>query len=165
MTSNRGKRSIRKVLLSVDGSVSSMKAARHGISLAMRGRSDLIGLTVIDLMSLPYGSLLSQTGTRPQEDDFLGEKRMEAKKWLEDVERSMLDVWKEAGNTKVRFRSEIIEDPFSKVEKAIVEFAEKENVDLIIMGSRGRSGFRRTLLGSVALAVLRYARCPVLIVR
>ena len=93
------------------------------------------------------------------------EKRMEARKWLEDIERSMSDAWKKTGNIKVRFRSEIIEDPFSKVEKAIVEFAEKENVDLIIMGSRGRSGFRRTLLGSVALAVISYARCPVLIVR
>ena len=142
-----------------------MKAARYGISLAMRSRSDLIVLTVIDLMSLPYGSLLSQTGTRSQEDDFLEEKRMEARKWLEDIERSMSDAWKKTGNIKVRFRSEIIEDPFSKVEKAIVEFAEKENVDLIIMGSRGRSGFRRTLLGSVALAVISYARCPVLIVR
>lgn len=152
-------------MLSIDGSVTSMKAARYGISLAMRSRSDLIGLTVIDLMSLPYGSLLSQTGTRSQEDDFLEEKRMEARKWLEDIERSMSDAWKKTGNIKVRFRSEIIEDPFSKVEKAIVEFAEKENVDLIIMGSRGRSGFRRTLLGSVALAVISYARCPVLIVR
>jgi nucleotide-binding universal stress UspA family protein len=165
MKSDRGSRSIGKVLLSIDGSVTSMKAARYGISLAMRSRSDLIGLTVIDLMSLPYGSLLSQTGTRSQEDDVLEEKRMEAKKWLEVIERSMSDAWKETGNTKVMFRSEIIEDPFSKVEKAIVEFAEKENVDLIIMGSRGRSGFRRTLLGSVALAVLSYAQCPVLIVR
>jgi nucleotide-binding universal stress UspA family protein len=165
MKSNGGSRSIGKVLLPIDGSVTSMKAARYGISVAMRSRSDLIGLTVIDLMSLPYGSLLSQTGTGSQEDDFLEEKRMEARKWLEDIERSMSDAWKETGNTKVRFRSEIMEDPFSKVEKAIVEFAEKENVDLIIMGSRGRSGFRRTLLGSVALAVISYARCPVLIVR
>jgi nucleotide-binding universal stress UspA family protein len=92
-------------------------------------------------------------------------KKMEAKKLLEVIERSMSDAWRETGNTEVRFRSEIIEDPFSKMEKAIVEFAEEENVDLIIMGSRGRSGFRRTLLGSVALAVLSYARCPALIVR
>lgn len=77
----------------------------------------------------------------------------------------MLDALKEAEDTKIRFRSEILEDPFSKVEKVIVEFAEKENVDLIVMGSRGRSGFRRSLLGSVALVVLSYARCPVLIVR
>jgi hypothetical protein len=71
MKSNRGGRSIGKVLLSIDGSVTSMKVARYGISLAMRSRSDLIGLTVIDLISMPYGSLLGQTGTRSQEDDFL----------------------------------------------------------------------------------------------
>ena len=165
MISNRGIRNIRTILLSIDGSVTSMRAARFGISLAMRFKSDLIGLTVIDLMSLPYGYFVSKTGTRSHEDDVLEEKRMEAKKKLEEVERSMLDALKEAEDTKIRFRSEILEDPFSKVEKVIVEFAEKENVDLIVMGSRGRSGFRRSLLGSVALAVLLYARCPVLIVR
>ena len=165
MISNRGIRNIRTILLSIDGSVTSMRAARFGISLAMRFKSDLIGLTVIDLMSLPYGYFVSETGTRSHEDDVLEEKRMEAKKKLEEVERSMLDALKEAEDTKIRFRSEILEDPFSKVEKVIVDFAEKENVDLIVMGSRWRSGFRRSLLGSVALAVLSYARCPVLIVR
>ena len=66
---------------------------------------------------------------------------------------------------KVKFRSEIIEDPFSKVENAILNCAESENIDLIVIGTRGRSGFRGMLLGSVASAVLSYARCPVMIVR
>jgi nucleotide-binding universal stress UspA family protein len=165
MISNRGFKNTRKILLPIDGSVTSMKAARYGISLATRFKSDLIGLTVIDLMSLPYGYVLIQAGTRSQEEDVLEEKRREAKKWLEEVERAILDVLKETEDTKGKFRSEILEDPFSKVENAIIEYAENENVDLIVMGSRGRSRLRRTLLGSVASAVLSYARCPVLIVR
>ena len=165
MISNRGFKNIRKILLSIDGSLTSMKAARYGISLVTKFKSDLIGLTVIDLMSLPYGYVLIQAGTRSQEKDLLKEKRREAKKWLEEVERSMLDVLKEREDTKGKFRSEILEDPFSKVENAIIEYAENENVDLIVMGSRGRSRLRRALLGSVASAVLLYARCPVLIVR
>ena len=164
MISNRGIRNIRKILLPIDGSVPSMKAASYGISLATKFKSDLIGLTVIDLMSLPYGYLLIQPGTRSQVD-VLEEKRREAKKWLEEVERSMLDILKEMEDTKTKFRAEILEDPFSKVENAIIKFAENENVDLIVMGSRGRSGFKRTLLGSVASAVLSHARCPILIVR
>jgi nucleotide-binding universal stress UspA family protein len=164
MISNRGIKNIRKILLLIDGAVPSMKAARYGISLATKFKSDLIGLTVIDLMSLPYGYLLIQPGTRSQVD-VLEEKRREAKKWLEEVERSMLDNLKETEDTKTKFRAEILEDPFSKVENAIIKFAENENVDLIVMGSRGRSGFRRTLLGSVASAVLSHARCPILIVR
>jgi nucleotide-binding universal stress UspA family protein len=47
----------------------------------------------------------------------------------------------------------------------ILEAARGSGCDLIVMGSRGRTGLRRALLGSVAEAVLRRANCPVLIVR
>ena len=57
-------------------------------------------------------------------------KRREAKKWLEEVERSMLDILKETEYTKGKFRSEILEDPFSKVENAIIKYAESKSVDL-----------------------------------
>jgi len=43
--------------------------------------------------------------------------------------------------------------------------AEKEKVDLIVVGTRGRSGFKKLLLGSVASGVVNYAHCPVLIVK
>jgi nucleotide-binding universal stress UspA family protein len=163
-----GKRmkNIKKILLPIDGSIPSMKAARYGISIAIKLRSNLVGLTVIDLMSLPYGYFLNQSGTRSKVD-VLEEKRRESKEWLEEgkINVQSLDVLKETKDTKGKFRSEILEDPFSKVENAIIKYAENENVDLIVMGSKGRSGFKRTLLGSVASTVLSYARCPVLIVR
>ena len=161
MISDNRIKHIRKILLLIDGSTPSMKAARYGISLAIKLRSDLVGLTVIDLMSLPYGYFLNQSGTRSKVD-VLEEKRKKSKKWLEEVDRSILDLLKDI---KGKFRSEILEDPFCKVENAIIKYAENENVDLIITGSKGRSGIKRTLLGSVASAVLSYARCPVLIVR
>ncbi len=47
----------------------------------------------------------------------------------------------------------------------IAEYADKEGHDLIVIGSRGRDGAARTLLGSVAETVARRAPCPVLIVR
>jgi nucleotide-binding universal stress UspA family protein len=47
----------------------------------------------------------------------------------------------------------------------IVDLAEREEADLIILGSRGLGGFRRLLLGSVSDGVLHHAHCPVLIVR
>jgi nucleotide-binding universal stress UspA family protein len=149
-------------LLPIDGSMSSMKAARYGISLATKFRSVLVGLTVIDLMSLPYGYFLIRPDTSSHAD-ALEEKRRESIKWLDEIERSMFDVLKETEDIKGKFRSEILEDPFSKVENVIIKYAENENVDLLIMGSKGRSGFKRNVLGSVALAVLTYARCPVLV--
>ena len=48
---------------------------------------------------------------------------------------------------------------------AIVRFAESENIDLIVMGTHGRSGVSRLLMGSVAEAVVRRASCPVLTYR
>jgi nucleotide-binding universal stress UspA family protein len=79
MISNTGIKNIRKILLPIDGSATSMKAARYGIRLATTFASDLIGLTVIDLMSLPYGSFLVPPGTHSQ-DNILEEKRREARK-------------------------------------------------------------------------------------
>ena len=47
----------------------------------------------------------------------------------------------------------------------LLKFAEREEVDLIVMGSHGRSGLSRLLMGSVAEGVMRKAKCPVLIVK
>lgn len=47
----------------------------------------------------------------------------------------------------------------------ILGFADRENVDLIVIGSHGRTGLSRLLLGSVAEAVVRRAKCPVLTVK
>ena len=49
--------------------------------------------------------------------------------------------------------------------KAIVAQAKKSRVSMIIMGSRGLKGLKRLILGSVAERTLRYARCPVLVVK
>ena len=46
--------------------------------------------------------------------------------------------------------------------QAIARFADEENVDMIVMATHGRSGFLRLLMGSVAEAVVRQAKCPVL---
>jgi nucleotide-binding universal stress UspA family protein len=47
----------------------------------------------------------------------------------------------------------------------ILSFAEREHVDLIVIGSHGRTGFTRLLMGSVAEGVVRKAKCPVLVVK
>lgn len=46
----------------------------------------------------------------------------------------------------------------------IVEEAKKNNVDLIVMGTRGMTGLKRVFLGSVAQKVIGYAPCPVMVV-
>ncbi len=48
---------------------------------------------------------------------------------------------------------------------AIARFADDENIDIIVMGTHGRTGLSRLLMGSVAEAVVRHAKCPVLTYR
>jgi nucleotide-binding universal stress UspA family protein len=83
------------------------------------------------------------------------EKR--AKKWIDDVEEI-------AKKEKAHITSEIIID-VPLVPNAIIEYAEKQHADLIIMGTRGRAGTKQLPLGSVASAVLAHVKCLVLLVQ
>jgi nucleotide-binding universal stress UspA family protein len=65
-----------------------------------------------------------------------------------------------AGVTQVRHRQEAGEPG-----KVIISVAEEERFDLIVMGTHGRKGFERLVMGSVAERVVRRAPCPVLTVR
>ena len=53
----------------------------------------------------------------------------------------------------------------SSVVKEIVEYAEKNKVDMIVVGSRGLSGIKKMLVGSVASGMVTYAHCPVLVAK
>ena len=47
----------------------------------------------------------------------------------------------------------------------VIEYAQQESMDLIVIGTRGRSGFRKLLLGSTASGVVTYSNCPVLVTK
>ena len=49
--------------------------------------------------------------------------------------------------------------------KREVNYAEENNIELIVIGTRGLSGFKKLLVGSVATNVVTYAHCPVLVVK
>lgn len=62
----------------------------------------------------------------------------------------------------IRFEHRLIEGLASE---AILSLVEEEQADLIIMGTHGRTGLKRLLMGSVAEKIVRYASCPVLTLR
>jgi nucleotide-binding universal stress UspA family protein len=53
----------------------------------------------------------------------------------------------------------------TSVVPAIVDYAEKNKVDLIVTGTKGRSGFTKLLLGSVASGIVTFASCPVMVAK
>lgn len=76
---------------------------------------------------------------------------------VEDLERMLAAV--KPTDPNVRYQHRLATgDPAS----AIVRLAEEEKADLIVMGTHGRTGFFRLLMGSVAEAIVRRAKCPVL---
>ena len=80
------------------------------------------------------------------------------------------EVWKEAlAQARVQLARLAGDDPFTVLEgrpaDLIVDHADAVNADLIVMGSLGRTGLQRLLVGSVAERVVRTAPCPVLVLR
>jgi nucleotide-binding universal stress UspA family protein len=159
---------VSKILVAIDGSEMSMRAAAYAIDIAnIKGKEEenvqLIGLTVIDLTNLSYSFFATASGY--YEAEKLEEKRKEAQQLLDKVEKLAVKENNTNNNVNIQFKSEIIEDPISRVGSAIVDYAERENVDLIVIGTRGRTGFKKMLLGSVASDVVTYAHCPVMVVK
>jgi nucleotide-binding universal stress UspA family protein len=79
--------------------------------------------------------------------------------------RRMLDTAAEKAKIYgVKIRTEIIESHISAAD-AITKYAKEKNADLIVMGTKGRSGMSKALLGSVASKLVTYSPCSVLVVR
>lgn len=88
-------------------------------------------------------------------------QRVEAE-MLADAEKRMAEcVKKQGGSTVVMETRVVVGQPVSE----ICQVAGREQADLIIMGSHGRTGLAHLLLGSVAERVMRQASCPVLVAR
>lgn len=147
-----------KVLVCVDGSESSMKAADYAVMLAKQNSAQVIALNIV-VSQLGYAYSAGAFGlvTPNTINDMLKKSKQEAQKWFDDI-------GKNAVAKDVKFKTEVVASPTSVV-PAIVDYAEKHKIDLIVVGTRGRSGFTKLLLGSVASGVVTYASCPVMVVR
>jgi len=82
--------------------------------------------------------------------------------WQKDADKRLATLLPAAERKRFDGSTTVI---FGRPARAIVEYAESEGIDLIVMGTHGRSGVAHLLLGSVAERVVRTSRCPVLTVR
>ncbi|MDE1830446.1 MAG: universal stress protein [Thaumarchaeota archaeon] len=141
-----------KILVAIDGSEISLKAADYGIKLARKDKAQLIVLHVIHI---PAAGLMYTTESAFKQ--FIDKSTNEADGWFDKIR-------KKASESKVELKAQTIEEMYS-VPGAIIKYCEKMNADIIIVGGTGKSGFKKFLLGSVATDVVRYARCPVLVIK
>jgi nucleotide-binding universal stress UspA family protein len=146
--------SIRKILVAVDGSKPSFRASTYAIDLAKIYDAELI---ILDIVSpIIYGHLEYADIGRTKEAEII-EKEKAQQEVVDKVKQNAIE-------NKVTVKTEVL-IKYTLVVKEIVEYAEKKKVDMIVIGSRGMTGFKKLLLGSVASGVVTYSHCPVLVVK
>jgi len=149
-----------KIMVAIDGSEESMHAANRAIGVAKRYDAKLTVLAVLP-QELRYDYKIDQVDPEIPMTPVKGVvelSRMEIEaKWFRAIKKN-------ASASNVRIETEIIMEKKSVVSD-IIEYSEKQSINLIVIGTKGKTGLRRLLLGSVSQGVLAYAHCPVLLVR
>jgi nucleotide-binding universal stress UspA family protein len=139
----------RKILIATDGSESARFAATAGVELARLIGAKIQAIYVIDIFA--YSSM-------PQ--DLKWEEAMYAQS-RELGREAVSDVEKEAKDASVEVEALILE---GHPAEEILDFAEKQDIDMIVVGSLGKTDIERFLIGSVSEKVARNAKVPVLVV-
>jgi nucleotide-binding universal stress UspA family protein len=164
VSSEEGKMSIfpTKILVATDGSSAAELATRTAVDLGQQTNSELHLIHVLDIVPT---ALLYPESTDPEgvelPDPILVE---DIERRAEQRGREMLDAEVEraqsAGGTVAQAHLMM-----GDAAREIVHLAEDLEAGLVVMGSRGRGGISRALLGSVSDSVVRHAHCPVLVIR
>lgn len=138
--------SFQRILIAVDGEPLAAHAAELGVELASS-----LGAEIAFVLAIDPG--LSQApGITPA--DLIAEAEREGRRLIAELRQLRLQ-------THASLEFIHVGKPASE----IVRTAKEWSADIIVIGSHGRHGIQRALLGSVAEAVMRHAPCPVLVVR
>lgn len=144
-----------RILVSTDGSETAEKSTAHGVAIARKYGAEIHVLNVVDPQTA--GGAFDAGGL---EEEFL--KRLETR-GRKAVDRVANDI--EAADSDIAVRTDIERtEGFEGVAGGICGYAERNDIDLLVVGSHGRSNLERQLLGSVTSKVLRTTDVPVLVV-
>ena len=137
----------KKILVPTDGSEFAKKAEKHALFLSKVSGAEIIALSVTEnnfVNGLPLDDEVYQL------NQILKERSEENLKEFDELNEDDLKV------------THVIRE--GSPARVILEVAQEEDVDLIVMGSSGKSGFDRFIMGSVADKVVNSAKCAVLVV-
>ena len=142
----------RKILIATDGSKYSNAAASEAVAIAKRCGASLIAASVVPYESIsPLGIVHSEM----QWELIIEESRKAAESNIKNVKEI-------AEKEDVKIEELILE---GRPYEAIINAAKEKGVDLIVVGSHGRTGLDRLLMGSVTERIIGHADCAVLVVK
>ncbi|HOW13422.1 MAG: universal stress protein [Methanosarcina sp.] len=141
----------RNIVIATDGSENTRKAISYGIEIAKLSGATVHALYVVDTSSFSSIPMSTEGGWEAMYEVLKTEGKKAVSAVKSEGEASGVDV-----------REVVLEGhPINE----IIEFAEKNKADLIVMGTLGKTGLDRFLLGSVAEKVVRGSKVPVMVVR
>ncbi len=143
---------IERILVPVDFSVDASAAVGYAELLA---RSLQASLTLLHVCQLPHGMAGIVPNAMP--DDDIDAEHRAALRLLDPIAAEL--------RTRVPTQIEVVVELAESPIEQIIEHARRGRIDLIVMGTHGRTGLSHLVAGSVAESVLRRAPCPVLAVR
>jgi nucleotide-binding universal stress UspA family protein len=145
----------KRILLPTDGSEPALKAVKHAMWTAGQSNAKIIALHVIDMST--FSGLPTKEARKSVKEMLI----KQGKKAFDEVVGLSI-------KCKQKYNKEIKMTFITKEghpADEILKIIEAEGVDLVVMGTAGKTGINRFLLGSVAHNVVRSASCPVLVVR
>ncbi len=137
----------KKILVPTDGSEFAKKAERHALFLSKVSGAEIIAVSVTEN---------NFVNGLPLDDEIYQLNQI-----LKERSEENLDEFDKLNEDNLKITHVIREGSPARV---ILEVAQEEAVDLIVMGSSGKSGFDRFIMGSVADKVVNSAKCAVLVV-
>lgn len=140
---------IEKILVPIDFSEASERVVEVAEKLALRTGASVTLMHIVDIEFYPFYGLTVDP--------------------VQLIERNMIDISMTKLNDKVlELRKKGLhanwETDTGHPARIVAEYAERNNIDLIVIGSHGRSGFDRMMLGSISEKVIRSAPCPTVVV-
>lgn len=143
-----------KILIPTDGSTPATNAARKGVEIAVAHDATVHVMSVVE--PVPLGGL--SAGPEPASTghgEIIGEQEEQARNAIETVTKLCEDHGVDAVEALV----------YGKPSEEIIDYVDEEGINAIVMGTHGRSGAERLLIGSVAEKVVRQSPVPVMTIR
>jgi nucleotide-binding universal stress UspA family protein len=142
------------ILFATDGSSASEHASQMAINMARAHGSHLTVIYVIDPYPYMGGNEMNLVGF----ESYMESGRKHAERAFAHINHLA-----SVGGTPIVVKTRLVED--SSVVKAILKTAEEEHAKLIMLGSHGRGGLEKLLVGSVAAKVVAHSTKPVMVIR
>jgi nucleotide-binding universal stress UspA family protein len=134
-----------RILVGLDGSEHSEKALDQALSMARICNSTLFVISVVDL----YPEVMAKAPGLEEKMSIEARETLERAKQAAEKENITCETIVHIGGPAYEF---------------IIQEAKEKNVDLIVVGTHGRTGLKRLIMGSVAERVIGHAPCPVMVI-